>query len=665
MRTGKAFSALADSAAATPRSIGNSERLGRQIGATAAMLALAAIVLLLADTLLLWRHPGIYRVPVGNFRDKYFLEGTYPQETAPDGVSYRWTRGQSRLWLNEVGVGSATLLALDLGGRPEPANLRLSLRDQPWTQFTAARLPRRYTLLLPPGVSGQVWIDIASPTFTVAGDTRQLGIKLQQFTIRNLHTGIPFPPAGQYLDQVVLLALAALAAGRLGWSRAALAALLCGLALALAVLLSAELLLTTEFLPRLAAAGGALVALTWLLLPLAERWLVYGARPGGGFLARGEVRTLWSLMLGAIAIRLVGVLYPSFGGQDLGRNLDRLLATMVGQLYIIAPSGEFAKGLTIYPTGPYLALMPLYLATADMASVMQGGLAVLDGITAFLVALLAHRLGGGRQAGRLALVLYATNIAAFGAMSYSFSAQIFGQWFTAPLALLLLCCQWPPRRVTWLLALILMLCAVFSHIGVALLAIGWVGMILLIETLRRRRIAWWAWALFGAAGLVAFGFLYVEIVGQTLQHASQSVVPRSVGSGTLLRGWRILLLNGLRIGYSDIGLALLPLGLALFARHARREPGAGAWVVPAALLLTTLFFLVVDLVLDVQVRYFYFALPLVLALIALPLGRLARRGRWGAIVAWALALAVALPQIALWYSGTWGEGKIPMTPLTH
>ncbi|HEU5085983.1 MAG TPA: hypothetical protein VFT99_01015, partial [Roseiflexaceae bacterium] len=578
MRTGELPSNLTDQAA-TPHSNQQAGRLARKIGPTAAILALAAVLLLLADALLLWWHSGVYRVPIGNFRDRYFLEGAYPQETAPDGTTYRWTQADSRLWLNEVGVGSATLLELNLGGRPSPADLALTLQGQPWLNMTAATAPRRYTLLLPPGASGQVWVGITSPTFQVPGDQRRLGFKFEQFAIRNLHAGLPLPPTGQYLVQLALLVAVTLTVARLAWRPLALATLLAALAVALAVLLSTELLLAWEFLPRLAIAAGVLALLTWVALPIMQRWLVEGARPGAGFVEARELRILWALMLAAIAIRWVGVLNPSFGGQDLGRNLDRLLSTMVGQLYIIAPSGEFAKGLTIYPTGPYLALMPLYLLTADMASIMQGGLALMDGATALLVALLAYQLGGGKQAARVGLVLYAGNIAAFSAMSYSFSAQIFGQWFTAPLALLLLCSAWPPRRVTWLLAMILMSCAVFSHIGVALLAIGWMGLTLLLLTLTRRRVPWWAWAMFGAAGLIAFGFLYIEIVADTLRHATESVVPRSVGSGSLLRGWRILLLNGLRIGYSDIGLALLPFGLALFIRAARQARD-DRWIVP-------------------------------------------------------------------------------------
>lgn len=631
------------------------------------LLLIAALGLLLADMFMFWFQPARYTVPIGNFRDKYFLEGVHRQETADDGQSYRWTEAHSTLWLNHVRVGDYSLLTLDMGGRPEPAQLRLSLRDQPWLEFTAQTTARKYSFLLPHDANQQIWLGIDSPTFQVAGDPRHLGIKLQAFTITNIYHRLPLPPSGQYLSQLLLLILVGLMMQRLEWRWPAQAAMLAALALGLALVLSRELLQTMEYLPRLTLAAAVLTVLTWLVLPLVERWLVTGSVPGTGLMQQRELYVLWALMLAGCGIRLAGVLYPSFGGQDLGRNLDRLFATMNGQLYIIAPSGEFAKGLTIYPTGPYLALMPGVLATTDTAALMQGGLALMDGLTALLTGLLVYRLGGNTHAARLALVLYAGNIAAFGAMSYSFSAQIFGQWFSAPLAILLLCSEWPPRPRTWLLAMLLMLFGVFSHIGVAILALAWMGLILLLTTFVQRRIAWWGWGLFVLGCLLSFGFLYVEIVGPTLEHASAKVVPRSVGSGTLLKGWRMLLLNGLRIGYSDIGLALLPVGMVLFVRHIRSKAlGTGKqWIVVVAWLLATLFFLGVDLVLDVQVRYFYFALPLVLALIALPLGWISARTRLGTLAAWGIVLLIIVPQVMLWFSATWGEGKIPMTPLTH
>jgi hypothetical protein len=622
----------------------------------------AALLLLLADIVMLAIHPGVYSIPIGNFRDRYFLTNAHTQEVAEDGTPYRWTRATSTLWLNQVGIGQHTLLTLDLGGRPEPVDVQLAMCDQPWLAMAVATDPRHYTVLLPPNASEQIWIGITTPTFHVSGDPRQLGIKLEGFTIRNLHAGISFPPVGQYFSQLILVLIAQVITARLAWQRRSQAILLVGIVAGLAFLLSRELLLTMEYLPRLATAAAVLALMTWLFLPLVERWTAQFVEPG-------ETRILWAFALGACTVRLLGVLYPSFGGQDLGRNLDRLAATMIGQLYIIAPSGEFAKGLTIYPTGPYLGLMPGALLFADTASLMQGGLAMLDGITAFLAGLIARRLGGTRDAGRLATVLYAGNIAAFSAMSYSFSAQIFGQWFTAPLALLLMTTLAPQSRRNWFLAMILLSFGLFSHIGVAFLAIGWMGLILLFTTLAYRRIPWWGWGLFALTGLTALAFMYIEILRPTLEHAAERVVPRSVGSGTLFKGYRILLINGLRIAYSDVGLVLLPIGIWLMRPAV---PGATTWfqqrVVPLAWIGTALFFLMVDLLLDVQVRYFYFALPLVLALIALPLGRIAEWRRMpevGRVLAWTIVIAIIVPQIALWFGGTWGEAKIPMTPLTH
>ncbi|HEX9440245.1 MAG TPA: hypothetical protein VF909_11205 [Roseiflexaceae bacterium] len=86
---------------------------------------------------------------------------------------------------------------------------------------------------------------------------------------------------------------------------------------------------------------------------------------------------------------------------------------------------------------------------------------------------------------------------------------------------------------------------------------------------------------------------------------------------------------------------------------------------PLAWLLTTLLFFVVDLLLAVQVRYFYFALPLALAAIAIVLGHLAARGRWARFATWALVLMLFLQGVMFWYSSAFGDGQLSMTPLTH
>ncbi|MFO7167825.1 MAG: hypothetical protein DIU80_007325 [Chloroflexota bacterium] len=632
------------------------------------LIAAAALLVLLADLALLRLHPGAYYVDVGNFRDKYFLTNAHRQETAEDGT-YRWTTERSTLWLTEFGVAPYALLHLDLGGRPEPASVTIALNDQPWTAFEAQTIPRRYTLMLPPDRGEQMRFELRSTTFQVPGDPRRLGVKVDGFGVTFLRSSQPLPIGRHAAAQVLALALLQVTALRLGWRWAWQALLLGAAAVGLAAVLASELLLAHAFMPRLAVAALAMALLTWLALPQLERAAAAeeardpSAPHWGGV---RELRVLWALGLAAIALRMAAVFYPTFEGQDLGRNVNRLLMTISGQLVIIAPSGEFASGLTIYPPGPYLGLMPLGVLTDQYGPILQGSLALMDGLTAFLVALLARRLGGGREAARMALVLYAGNIAAFGAMAYSFSAQIYGQWFTAPMLLLLLANGGWPRPRTWLLVSLLLAFQLLSHIGVAFLAVGWLGLTLVLLTLAWRRVPWWGWAGFALTCALAFALLYIFILDETLAHAQNSVL--SSGRDTLFPGFRMLLVNGLRLGYSDIGLALLPLGLLLIWRRfgaAAQGTPLRQLAAPVGALLTLLFYLMVDLLLNVQVRYFYFALPLVLAAIAVALGAIAARGRVARLATWALTIAVVAPQVALWLSATLAEGKISMTPLTH
>jgi hypothetical protein len=618
-----------------------------------AIFLVAALLLFTADVLLLALHPSTYRVAIGNYRDKFFLQDANFQESAA-GATYRWTNGQSTLTLGQIGITPHALLTLDLGGRPEAAPLDLTINDQPWTSVTAATQPRRYTLLLPPDLPGELAIGLHSPTFTPPNDSRQLGVKIEAFALTMPRTATPLPTAPLYGWQLGLLLAVQLTALRLG-ARWPVQAIMAGaLALGLAALLSGALLLMDAYLPSLAVAGVALAAMTWIGLPLAERHLLWAGPPR-------EIRLWWALMLVACAIRLVAVLYPTFDGQDLGRNVGRLVMTVQGQMIIIGPSSEFAQGLTIYPTGPYISIMPALTFTNDLAGVMEGAVTLLEGTTAFLVALLVRRLGGSREAARFALVLYAGNIASFSALVYCFSAQIFGQWFTTPMALVLLASAPTPRLRAWGLAVLMLMFGIYSHIGVAILAVTWMGFMLLLSLRRPTRAVWWAIGMCVAGGLVAFGLLYVDIAAVMLSHAATNVIGGSEDTGAL-RGATPLLIKGARLSYSDVGLALLPFGLLLLARSRAMR---GRWFVLLGALLTVLLYLAVDLLLAVQVRYFYFALPFALAIIAIVLGRLAAHGRATRLATWALVLGIAFMGVAQWFSTTFGDGSISMTPLTH
>lgn len=627
------------------------QRARKQLQHGALLLVAAAALLLIVDLLFLAAHPGTYAIDIGTHRASFFLTGTYDLEVAPDGEGYRWTGAASEIYLAQARLAPGALLALELGGRPQPAPVQLTFNGRPWVAFTAQASPRVYSFVLPPSASQDVRIGVQSPTFTTDSDPRKLGLKLLgvQLTL----AGEPrYPTPAILLAQVALIAVVQLLALRLGWPRWVRLLLLGALVLGLAALLSAALPLAYIYLARLTIAAAVLLALTLIGLPIAQRSLAWAGD------AR-EIQLLWSLTMLACCLRLVGVLYPTFGGQDLDLNLSRLVKTMSGQMIIIAQSSEFANGQTIYPPGPYLAVAPGYLIFGDRPALLQGAMALLDGTTALLVALLARRLGGNAQAARLALLLYAGSATAVTVLSYSFSAQVFGQWFATPIALLLMTGDRPVPIRRWAGAAALLLMAICSHIGVAILLTSWFGLMILLMLARPHRSLAWAMALLAAACLFAFSTLYIDIIGIMLSHFSS--LQRAAGGG-LLRGATPLLLVGLWLVYTPLGLALFPLGLALIARPMRV---ARRLAVPLAWILTALVFLVVDLILGLQVRYFYFLLPLALAAVGIVLGQLAGRGGWARLAAWSAVLLVVAQMAALWISVTMADGKLSLAPLTH
>jgi hypothetical protein len=618
---------------------------------SAMLLAIAALLLLAADLLFLRFHSGIHTIDFGADRAAFFVTGAHALEIADDGIGYRWTTGASQIHLQQARVTPQALVSLELGGRPQPALVQLTFNGRPWVEFLAQETPREYIFALPPSESNDVEIGIMSPTFKADSDPRELGVKL--VGLRLIASDEPrYPAPAMFLAQLALVCIVQMLALRLGWPRWVQALLLMALALGLAALLFAALPLAYVYLVRLAIAALVLLALTWVGLPIVQRSLAWAGD------AR-EIQLLWSLTLIACCIRLVGVLYPTFGGQDLDLNLSRLLKTMNGQLIIIALSSEFANGRTIYPPGPYLAVAPGYIVFADLPALLQGALAIVDGTTALLVALLARRLGGNTQAARLALLLYAGSATAFTVLSYSFSAQLFGQWFATPIALLLMREDQPVPVRRWAGAALLLLLAICSHIGVAILLTTWFGMIILVMLARPHRNLAWAAALLAGCCLFALAALYIDIVGIMLNHFSSL---QRTEQGRLLPGASPLLLLGMWLAYSPVGLALLPLGLVLIARSLR---GLRQLAVPLAWVLTALAFLIFDLLFGLQVRYFYFLLPLALAAIGVVLGHLASRGRWAGAAAWSVALLVAAQAVALWISATMADGKLSMTPLTH
>lgn len=596
------------------------------------------------------------------------LSGIHDVERDARGA-YRWTAGEARALLAVPGAGRATVVSLWLGpavpGYPPPA-LQVDLGGPAPVALAPAEESRRYQLLAPPraAVTGRLSVGLSSATFSVPGDPRALGVRVEGLGVRSLGATPLWPAPLAALTQLVAVALLAAAAARAGASGSALALLGACLAALLALALWLAPAAAPIYTARLAVAAALLAALTAAALPALERNPAWLGPPA-------EARALWGMALLACGLRLAGALFPPFSAYDLGLNLGRLEATISGSLVATNESFEFGGGVTVYPSGPYLALMPGLLAGLTPKLAVQGGIALVDGLAALGVAGLGRALGLGRRAVLFGALAYAAVPIGLTTLWYGHTAQAFGQALMAPLAVaLLLGLRGAPGPWPWLLAGALLSAALLSHIGVTILALAWLGLLWLALTARAvvarggGGAPWLRWDIWRrltvtlfAAGMVGLVFVYGPAVAAHLDTVA------SLGSGdggAAPRPSYNLIAKAFWISYTPLGLGLALAGVAL-ARPRELPPGGaalvGCWAGAAAL------FWGVEMLTGLQVRYLVFLTPLACLAAGLALAWLAERGRWGRWLAWALAVALLLQGAALWLGGIFGPTAPSMVPL--
>lgn len=576
---------------------------------------------------------------------------------------FRWTAGRSEVRFLNAGLGGAPVLGLRLGAAPAAApapDLSVSLNGRPFVTLDIDDRPRQYLLLLPPAATsgGTLAVQLESATAVFPPDTRQVGVRLEAVWLDALAARAVWPAPGVALAQGALLACLA---AMLRWLRASwrLAAAL--LLLAALGLLAAQRYVPAPLLPiyvaRLGGAAVALAALTALLLPALERraeWLA-----GQAEAAPAIVRALWGATLLACGVRLVGTLYPPFDAYDLTLNLGRFLRTIGGDLVDTNRSFEFRSGVTVYPAGPYLALMPGLLLGLTPKLAVQGGIALVDGLGALATGALALRLGAGARAAVYAALLYAAVPVMLTSLWFGHTAQVFGQGLMAPLALALLAALERDGRRPWLVAAALLSMALLSHIGVTVIAAAWLGLAFLalypsLAAGARLRL------FLTLAAAAAVGLALVYGPAAQLKLAEMGKVGEQIAAGNGLPAYN-LIWRAFQISFYEPGWALALPGLVLVYAQLRRRPGAAAllwtWLAAAAL------FWGIEMATALQARYLVFLAPVACILIGRVLSGLAERGESGRATAWTtVALLLALG-CTTWYLGTFQNIQMSMIPL--
>ena len=621
-------------------------------------LGVLLLALAVTDSASLYlRQKHIYHLDVGFWYDAelQLLDGVYQPEIDSAGTTYRWTSAQSSFTVRGFASVRHPMLHLSVGGLPPalgaPLPVHLSMDGTPLTLSVAAAA-RQYHVLLPDDslADGNLHVSLASATARVPPDPRDVGLRLDDIAI-GWYSGRAWPTWWTLAIQLAIVVTWLAVTWRLGLPRWSLFALAATLVVLLSWMFSYTLLIATAWQSRLMATSALVLALMWNADGLLERWY-----PELG--TRREVRLLCILTVVAIGIRLFGLFHPAFASHDLYIHRDRLLDLQQGMVQLFDSPSEFGGRQTVVPPGFYLLVSPFTPLTHTPGVAIHAVYGLLDGTSGLLVAALVRNLGGSARAARIAALAILALPIQLTALWWGFAPQVVGQWLLLLLAVML-SRRTPATPALQYVAGIVLCLAFVTHNGVAILGGAWLAGYLLLEWYRRREHAGWrGWILpFGGALLVALLLVYGEAV--------QLQLPSGAGGGRPQRFDNLLRITligkGLFASLRPIGVPLAAaclLVLLLRIRGSQRRLVV-AWLASAGL------FLLVDVVLGLQVRYAYFAVPLVCAGLGLVLDQWMARGWWGRLLSWSLMGLIVWSGLSLWIEGTLFFVKPTLTALTH
>jgi hypothetical protein len=617
-----------------------------------------ALLLLLFEARLLAGERATVRLPLDSREAALLTEGFHAPEADARG-GYRWTAGDSRIVLPHGAQGQLGILALHMGPTFAGHDVRsfgLRLNGQQVAEIALDDRPRQYRILVPPRrlAAGALSVGLNSETLMVPPDPRQVGLRIEQVTLAVIGGPLgPMVAPGYALLQVVILAACAVLLRRIALPLLPTVGVLLLVAALLALLTSSHPLISVPYVTRWAWALLLLALLTLTLLPVAERHLAWIAPPP-------LMRALWGVTLLACAIRLAGSLHPLFEAFDLGLNVGRFYKTLHGELVVTSRSLEFRNNITVYPPGGYIALLPGALLGIAPPLLIQGSLALIDGLGALTTAALARALGASSRTALYSALLYAAIPIHLTALWFGLTAQIMGQALMAPLALALLLALQTDSWRAWLAAGWLLSVALLTHIGVAVVAVAWLGLMwLLLRWPEKLALpVWWhfTWMALGS-GIISIIGIYGAVLLLKIEQMALTV-ERIQTSGYVPA--YALILRAFQISFHEIGLWLLLPGLLLLWQ-CRLPRGAVALV--GGWLGVVVVFVIIEVLTALQVRYIYFLTPLACLAIALVLDGLARRGRAGAGVAWALVVLLLLQGGVLWYMAAAEDIMPSMIPM--
>ncbi|HEX9987981.1 MAG TPA: hypothetical protein VGE45_05815 [Chloroflexia bacterium] len=616
------------------------------------LVSSAAVVLI---TLAYQVRPA-YTLNMANEYDRFYLHDGWHEVEQNEQFSFRWTEGYATARFKGVARQPLRLgLTMRTGGPDPQPNKKVEVyaRGALVAVFDASNTLADVAAPISPDLvsraTGDLDLVITSPSFTPAGDSRQLGVIITSMRLEPTGDALPILPPALHLLYVVgaglcvylicallrlpirvrlaasLLALLTIAA-YYAFARAAIAlymeGLLCALALALGALLAAQ--------------------------PLV-RWLYRRA----GFLDfdfhERDAQALFGTFVAGLAVGWAGLLHPQSDPHDFSFHLRSFQEVQAGNVffdnYVVAGVGQ-----GFYPPAMYVLLLPFNLLLRNPYYLVRLVPVLISFSGVFIVYFLARRyLPGQRFAPLLAAALYAALPVNLLILWWAHETNLFGLvLLLGTIAYILSQYERIARWHIWLGLVALLFVVLLSHPGVLVWTVVMLGSLTATFFGLKRFTGRGSYrsvlaiaAAFLLAGGLAFALYYSHYTG-SFGEAAYTRADRVSELGEtisnlgdingILSMARLTLYHGVLSDYGIVPLLLTPIGLALLFR--KRNAGRQDATPPANLgegeaerfrwtlliwLLVGVLFLIISLLTALPIRPMLFIWPVVALLAGLAL----------------------------------------------
>jgi hypothetical protein len=448
----------------------------RAVGA-AAIAAMAGIVV--AQAFYLWRPSTVIEFDRPSPRS--ILRGFFPEERAPDGLTFAWTRQRAELRLPGLDRRVRWQVRVRLrGARPDEATLPEVVLLVDGRPAGSIRTTNVFDDLVAeagpaPGASGlSIGLHVSNTFRPGPQDARDLGVTVDRLAVAPQDAAFVRAPSPLLAAVALAAAVAAVGLAGLGFRASS------SVGFAALVAAGASAALTSGVASYLIAPAWVGAVALPMLVPLPVAWVAAAIRRAP---LAAATRVALAISGVALFLKLLVLWHPNAPVGDALFQAHRFQWVLEGRYLFtsVAPGGyQFPYGIALY-----LTALPLAADPADAHGLMlllRGVVAAADAIAALVLALAVARASRDDLAAILALVLYHLIPLDMQVQLVANLTNMFGQaLFVVTLALI--AAGWVSRGAGWRLLVVLgtTTWAMLAHLStfailavvLLLLAISW------------------------------------------------------------------------------------------------------------------------------------------------------------------------------------------------